>query len=103
MATGTYAVSRSDTDLTGIWKKGQAGVSRAFNFMVEEWDWLKKLKKYEVNWSSREITLELDLLDDINTAVIPEGGYEAVTSSKNTVKATLTWILINKRFTRSQT
>ena len=103
MAVSTYSVTTSDTDLAGIWKKIQAGVSRAFNFMVEEWDWLQKLKRFEVTWSTREISLELDLIDDINTAVIPEGGYEAIPSSQNTVEATLTWILINKRFTRSMT
>jgi hypothetical protein len=103
MAASSNVVSTSGSSLSGIWRKVQAGVSRAFNFMVEEWEWLQKLKKFEVNWSAREITLELDLLDDINTAVIPEGGYEAAPSSQNTVTATLTWININKRFTRTKT
>lgn len=103
MAASTYNVSTSQTDLSGIWRKVQAGVSRAFNFMYEEFQWLEKLKKFDVNWSAREITLELDLIDDINTAVIPEGGFEAAPSSQNTVTATLTWVLINKRFTRSKT
>lgn len=103
MAAAADVVSTSGTTLSGIWRKVQAGVSRAFNFMIEEWEWLQKLKKFDVNWSAREITLELDLLDDIGTGTIPEGGYETAPSSQNTVTATLTWVNINKRFTRTLT
>ena len=76
MAASTYDVSSSSSTLNEVWKKVQYGVVQAFQFGVEEWDWLMKLEKFDVDWSAREITVELDLNDDINTASIPEGGYE---------------------------
>src|SRR5262245_17097594 len=100
---GTYTVTTSSTNLANIWRKVQAGIAVAFQFGVEEWNWLQKLKSFDVDWSAREITLELDVNDDINTASIPEGGFEAVPSSPTTSTATLTWILLNKRFTISKT
>lgn len=103
MAASPYNVSTSSSDLSGIWRKVQYGVVQAFQFGVEEWDWLQKLKKFDVDWSAREITMELDLNDDVGTASIPEGGYEAAPSSQSTVTATLTWILLNNRFTQSRT
>ena len=103
MTTSTYNVTTSNSDLKEAWRKVQYGVVVAFQFGVEEWDWLQKLKKFDVDWSAREITVELDLNDDINTASIPEGGFEAVPSSQTTVTATVTWILLNKRFTQSRT
>lgn len=103
MAASTYSVTRSDTNIKEVWRKVQYGIVTAFQFGVEEWEWLMKLQKYDVDWSAREITHELDLNDDINTASIPEGGYEAIPSSQTMVTATVTWILLNKRFTQSKT
>jgi hypothetical protein len=103
MAVATYNVLTSGTDLANIWRKVQAGIAVAFQFGVEEWNWLQKLKKFDVDWSAREITLELDINDDVGTAMIPEGGYEARPSSPTTATATLTWVLANKRFTISKT
>lgn len=99
----TYTVSTSSVTLANIWRKVQAGIAVAFQFGVEEWNWLQKLKKFDVDWSAREITLELDINDDVGTAAIPEGGFEALPSSPTSVTATLTWILLNKRFTVSKT
>src|SRR5690242_19552058 len=99
MSTATYSVSTSATTLANIWRKVQAGIIVSFQFGVEEWNWLSKLKKFDVDWSAREITAELDVNDDIGTASIPEGGFEARPSSPTTATATLTWILLNKRFT----
>jgi hypothetical protein len=103
VTTSTYSVTRSDTDVKEVWRKVQYGIVQAFQFGVEEWEWLMKLQKFDVDWSAREITVELDLNDDINTASIPEGGYEAIPSSQTMVTATVTWILLNKRFTQSKT
>jgi len=99
----TYTVTTSSSNLSNIWRKIQAGIVVAFQFGVEEWNWLQKLKKFDVDWSAREITVELDINDDVGTASIPEGGYEALPSSPTSVTATLTWILLNKRFTISKT
>lgn len=100
---GTYSVTTSSVTLANIWRKVQAGIVVAFQFGVEEWNWLQKLKKFDVDWSAREITVELDVNDDYGTSSIPEGGYEAFPSSPTTATATLTWILLNKRLTISKT
>ena len=103
MATATYAVTTSGGDLSSIWRKVQAGIVVAAQFGVEEWNKLLQAKKFTVDWSAREITMELDIQDDVGTSMIPEGGKEARPSSPATVAATLTWVLANKRFTISKT
>jgi hypothetical protein len=75
----------------------------AAQFGVEEWNLLQGLKEFDVDWSAREITVELDLNDDYGTSSIIEGGKESRPSSPTVVTATLTWILLNKRFTASMT
>ena len=103
MAVATYTPTTSDSDLNELWRKVQIGVVEAFGFGVPEWNWLQKMKNFDVDWSTREITMELDLDDDINVASIPEGGKEARPASPVAVTATLVWILLNKRFTISKT
>lgn len=103
MAVATYTPTRSDTDITELWRKVQKGVVVAAQFGVEEWNWLGKLKSFDVDWSAREITMELDINDGVGAAVIHEGGKEARPSSPTAVTANVTWILINKRFTVSLT
>ena len=103
MATATYSTTTSNSDLNELWKKVQIGVVEAFGFGVPEWNWVENLKNFKVDWSPREITMELDLDDDINVASIPEGGLEARPASPVAVTATLTWILLNARFTISKT
>jgi len=103
MATATYAVATGSSTLSGVWRKIQVGILTAFNYDVEEWGWLKRLKPLDVNWSSREITAELDVNQPYGAAAISEGGKEARPSSVNTVTATITWVNYNKRFTISKT
>jgi hypothetical protein len=103
MATATYTPTTASGDLTELWRKVQVGVLQAYQFGVEEWNFVMKLKKMDVAWSAREITAELDINDDINVASIPEGGKEARPASPTAVTATLTWILLNARFTVSLT
>lgn len=103
MATASYAVSTGSSDLSGLWRKIQAGIVVAAQFGVEEWNALQDLEKFNVDWSSREITFELDINDDAGVAFIPEGGKEGRPSSPNTVTAQVTWVFANKRFTVSKT
>lgn len=99
----TYSVTTSATNLKELWRKVQYGVVEASQFGVEEWNMLQKLKNYDVDWSAREITMELDIYQGYGAASIPEGGKEARPSSPTAVTATITWILLNKRFTISKT
>lgn len=103
MATATYAVATGSSTLSGVWRKIQVGILTAFNYDVEEWGWLKRLKPLDVNWSSREITAELDINQPYGAAAISEGGKEARPSSPNTVTATITWAQYSKRLTISKT
>ena len=103
MTIATYTPTLSGSDLDELWKKEQLGVVTAFGFGVPEWNFFNKLKNVDTNWSTREITMELDLDDGYGVASIPEGGYEARPSSPVALTATLTWILLNKRFTISLT
>lgn len=102
-AIATYGVSTSKTDINGVWRKVQAKLQVAAQFMVDEWDMLDEIQNFEVDLSAREITVPLDLADDVGIASIPEGGFEARPSSPNVVDATITWILFNGRFTISKT
>ena len=105
MATATYTPSTSDSDLDTLWKKEQLGVVEAYQFGVEEFNAVMDdmIRSEEINWSAREITRELDLNDDLNVASIPEGGFQARPQSGKPVTATMTWILLNARFTMSDT
>ncbi len=103
MTIATYTPTLSGSDLDELWNKEQLGVVTAFGFGVPEWNFFNKLKNIDTNWSTREITMELDLDDGYGVASIPEGGYEARPSSPVALTATLTWILLNKRFTISLT
>lgn len=104
----TYSVTKSNTatasgGLSELWRKVQYGVVEAAQFGVEEWNLLQKLKNFDVDWSAREITMELDLYQGYGAASIPEGGKEARPSTPGAVTGTVTWILLNKRFTISKT
>ena len=103
MATATYIPSTSKTDVNGVWRKVQAPLQTAAQYMVDEWDMLDEIPTLDVDLSAREITVPLDLSDDVGIASIAEGGYEARPASPNPVDATLTWILLNGRFTLSKT
>ena len=102
MATATYNPTQS-TDLTRIWRKVQTDVHKGLNFMSEEWEQLTDLKQFKVDWTSREILVPLDLLEGAGIAMIPEGGFEARPSSPAPQELSLSWLLMNGRFTVSKT
>lgn len=103
MAQATYSVSTSTTNLSGLWRKVQAPLRQATNFMYDEWDELDEMQEFAVDWSAREITMPLDINEEVGVASIPEGGNEARPSSVTVVDASFTWILLNARFTISKT
>lgn len=103
MATATYTLETGSSTLKELGRKVQAGIYKAAQFGVEEWGWLKDLKKYEVALSQREITHELDILEGTGANFIAEGGKETRPSSPTAVTATVTFNLLNKRFTISRT
>lgn len=102
-AVDTYTPSTSKTTVNGVWRKVQGPLQIAAQFMVPEWDDLEEVPDFDIDWSAREITVPLDLDDDVGISSIPEGGYESRPGSPNPVDATLTWILLNGRWTITKT
>lgn len=102
MATATYS-STTSSDLDDIWRKVQTKVHEGLNFMSEEWEQLEDLRKFKVDWTSREILVPLDITEGAGIASIPEGGYEARPSSPAAQSLSLSWVLFNGRFTVSKT
>lgn len=96
------AITRT-TDLNGLWRKVQGTLLVLTNVMFDEWDVMKLLQEFDVDWSTREISTPLDVFDEIGVASILEGDYEAVPSSVGTVDAFFTWIMLNARFNISKT
>jgi len=103
MALATYGVETGGSTLKELGRKVQAGVFKAAQYGVEEVTWIKALEKYDAPISLREITHELDVLQATGAAFIPEGGKEARPSSPTAVTATVSTLLVNKRFTISKT
>ena len=102
MAVATYTPTLS-TDVTEIWRTVQTDVQQGLNFMSEEWEQMEDLKKFKVDWSTRSITVPLDIIEGAGIASIPEGGYEARPSSPTVRELTLSWVLFNGRFTTTKT
>lgn len=103
MAQATYTPTTSETDMNKIWRKVQGDLMTGFNFMSEEYEMLDSLKQFKIDWSAREIIVPIDLNEGAGVASIPEGGWEAVPSSPSVEEITLSWILLNKRFTATLT
>lgn len=90
-------------DLNKIWRKVQKKVRTAWQFTSDEWEMISDMEEYEVDWSTREITIPLDMNDDAGVASIPEGGWEAVPMSPNVEEISLAFVWLNKRFTVTHT
>lgn len=103
MAQATYSPTTSETDMNKIWRKVQGDLMIGFNFMAEEYEQLDSLKQFKIDWSAREIIVPIDLNEGAGVASIPEGGWEAVPSSPSVEEISLSWILLNKRFTATLT
>lgn len=103
MAQATYSPTTSETDMNKIWRKVQGDLMMGFNFMAEEYEMLDSLKQFKIDWSAREIIVPIDLNEGAGVASIPEGGWEAVPSSPSVEEISLSWILLNKRFTATLT
>lgn len=102
MAVATYTPTTS-SDLEEIWRKVQTKVQKGLEFGSDEYMNLDDLQEFEVDWSSREITVPLDINEGAGIASIQEGGYEARPSSPEVAELSLSWVLFNGRFTVTKT
>src|SRR5690349_12101091 len=101
MAVGTYTPTASSS-VNKIWKKVQGDLQTALQFECEEYDLVDSFSEFDIDWSTREITVPLDINEGAGIATIAEGGYEARPSSPNAEEITLTWQHFNGRFTNSK-
>lgn len=99
----TYNPTTAASDLNKLYRKVQGTLLEGMNFHSEEYDMLGDLEDYRIDWSAREITVPIDLNEGAGVASIPEGGFEAMPSSPSVEEITLSWILLNKRFTATLT
>lgn len=104
MALAT-SVTTSGTDVNKIWRKVQGDLYEGMNFFSEEFGNMERFvpDTYDIDISAREITVPVDLNEEVGVAAIPEGGYEAVASSVNVEEVTLGFTLLNARFSASVT
>ena len=102
MAVATYNAT-VNADVVNIWRTVQTSVHQGFQFMSEEWEQLDFLKRFKVDVSLRSITVPIDITEDFGIASIAEGAYEARPSSPNVQNLALSIILLNGRFTVSNT
>jgi hypothetical protein len=102
MAAASYSVL-TNSGVNKVWRKVQGDLQTALNFECEEWELLDEQKEFDIDWSAREITVPIDINEGAGVASIGEGADEARPSSPNAEELTLSWILLNKRFTISKT
>lgn len=101
MATLTYSATTSGTDLAKIWHTITGPLIRGFNAYCEEWQWLKDLQDAKIDFSARLVRFPVDITPETAGASIPEGGKEANPLTTAPQEAEVTWVNLNKRFTRS--
>jgi hypothetical protein len=98
-----YGITTAGVTLNKVWRKSQGKLLTVYQTMVEEWSWLEKLKKFDINISAREITVPVDVKKPNRAAIIPEGGYEHNPSTPGLQEITLSWSNYNDRWTTTIT
>jgi hypothetical protein len=89
------------TDIPKLWKKVQGKLMEGYSFLCPEWDDMDELQNYQVDMSTREITVPIDTDEDGGIASIPEGGFEAFPTSPAPRELTLAFIQTSGRFSVS--
>lgn len=106
MAVATYSPSTLGTTFSTLMRTVQTKVYQSAMWGEEEWNSVatgRAGKDFNLNaWSTRSITVPLDLVRGYGAAAIPESGYEAMPSSPAPIDATLTFINVNKRISFSR-
>lgn len=102
MAALTYNVTTGTSDVNVAWRKVQGKVAEGAEFFSPEFSWYDDYPLDGVDWSLRETTIPIDLVDEIGAAFIPEGGKLAKPSSVNMTDLTVPLSQLNARFTASK-
>ena len=104
MAAASNTITTTSS-LSTLMRQVQTKAYKSANFGYDEWNEFQSGRlgrDFKVAWSTRSITVPLDLAQGYGASSIPEGGYEARPSSPALVDATLSFIMINKRITFSR-
>lgn len=101
LTTATYGPTKS-SDIPKIWRKVQAELQPGFQFLVEEWEMMEDMDQFDVDWTTREILVPVDTVESYGASSIPEGGYETKPSSPAPNELTLTFIMLNKRWSNTK-
>ena len=102
MAALPYSVTTGTSDVNVSWRKVQGKVVEGAQFFSEEWNWYDDFPIDAINWSLRETTIPIDLVEEVGVAFIPEGGDLAKPSSVNMTDLTVPLSQANARFTASK-
>ncbi|MHB1310633.1 MAG: hypothetical protein ACYC3L_01360 [Gemmatimonadaceae bacterium] len=95
MTTGT-------SDVNVAWRKVQGKVAEGAEFFSPEWNWYDDYPLDAIDWSLRETTIPIDLVDEIGAGFLPEGGKLMRPSSVNMTDLTVPLTQLNARFTASK-
>jgi hypothetical protein len=90
------------TQANKVWRKVQGDIGDGIQYECEEWNHLDDIKDAEYDWSLREVTAPVDILEDGGVASIEEGAMEAVASIANAEEISVAPIFLNKRFEASR-
>lgn len=102
MAAATYSVSTGTSDVNVAWRKVQGKVAEGAEFFSPEWNWYDDYPLDAIDWSLRETTIPIDLLDEIGAGFHSEGGKLMRPSSVNMTDLTVPLTQLNARFTASK-
>lgn len=102
MATATYSVTTGTSDVNVAWRKVQGKVAEGAEFFSPEWNWYDDFPLDAIDWSLRETTIPIDLLDEVGAGFLSEGGKLMRPSSVNMTDLTVPLTQMNARFTASK-
>lgn len=92
----------ANSGVNKIWRKVQGDIADGLNFECEEMGLLKRTKRAKFDWSLREVTAPVDIIEGGGIASIDESAYEAVASSPNAQEITVSPVFFNGRFEASR-
>jgi hypothetical protein len=98
VATAQSVAYTSVASLNEVSKKTNTDVMTAIKTTTEEYDWFDDMPKEDIVPSGNEMRLVLDIRHATGTAMIPDGGYEAVLGSVAPNSGTFTFVQANQRY-----
>lgn len=99
MATGTSPSYTTVSSLSELYKKTNTAVKVALKRKTEEYDWFDDFPDELITPSGNEMRIVLDVTyQPDTTAMIPDGGYEAIMTTAAPQHGTFTFVQANLRY-----